>query len=364
MLCAVSVPQAQHPADLYVPSRPENLAWGAFPKDKAPVLRVKSGQTVRIDTLSHAGATQDEHPVEYLAKYGVKKDEVLKDVLDFWEARPKLRQAGNGGGHILTGPIYVEDAAPGDMLEVQILSLTTRVPYGMNGTSSNGGVFRPTYAAREGDVPFEVPEGSNRHLYRTGKAGGKDVAFFADNIQVPLNPMMGIMAVVPKDPVMGDVGVRAPGLQGSGPPGPYGGNMDFRTLTTGTSLYLPVFHPGALFYTGDSHGAQGDGEVSGNALEQSLTGVFRFVLHKGKTIGAPRAETATHFIVMGIDVDLDRSMRLAVAEAVKYLTEEKKLTPAKALSLCSLAVDFHVAEAVDGRQVVAGKIPKALFLKP
>jgi acetamidase/formamidase len=92
--------------------------------------------------------------------------------------------------------------------------------------------------------------------------------------------------------------------------------------------------------------------------------VFRFVLHKGKTITAPRAETATHFIVMGIDVDLDRSMRLAVAEAVKYLTEEKHLTPAKALSLCSLAVDFHVAEAVDGRQVVAGKIPKALFLKP
>jgi acetamidase/formamidase len=181
---------------------------------------------------------------------------------------------------------------------------------------------------------------------------------------VPLNPMMGIMAVVPKDAAMGDVGVRAQGLQGSGPPGPYGGNMDFRTLTIGTSLYLPVFHPGALFYTGDSHGAQGDGEVSGNALEQSLSGVFRFVLHKGKTITAPRAETATHFIVMGIDVDLDRSMRLAVAEAVKYLTEEKHLTPAKALSLCSLAVDFHVAEAVDGRQVVAGKIPKALFLKP
>ena len=176
--------------------------------------------------------------------------------------------------------------------------------------------------------------------------------------------MMGIMAVVPKDAVMGDVGVRAPGLQGSGPPGPYGGNMDFKTLTIGTSLFLPVFHPGALFYTGDPHAAQGDGEVSGNALEQSLTGVFRFVLHKGKTITAPRAETATHHIVMGIDVDLDRSMRLAVAEAVKFLVDEKKLTPAKALSLCSLAVDFHVAEAVDGRQVIAGKIPKALFVTP
>ena len=138
--------------------------------------------------------------------------------------------------------------------------------------------------------------------------------------------------------------------------------MDFRALTVGARLYLPVFHSGARFYTGDPHGAQGDGEVSGNALEQSLTGLFRFVVHKGKTITAPRAENATHYIVMGIDVDLDRSMRLAVSEAVKFLVEEKGLTPAKAMSLSSIAVDFHVAEAVDGRQVVAGKIPKAVFL--
>ena len=356
---------AQTPkADVVIPSRPETIAWGAFPKDKPPVARIKSGTIVRIDTLSHAGATQDEHPTAYLGKYGVKPDEILQDVLDFWAARATLRQGGTGGGHILTGPIYVEDAAPGDTLEVQILSLTTRVPYGMNSTGTNGGVFRKTYAMKEGDPEFEVPEDSQRHLYRTGKAKGQDVAFFARGIHVPLNPMMGIMAVVPKDAVMGDVGVRAPGLQGSGPPGPYGGNMDFKTLTVGTSLFLPVFHPGALFYTGDPHAAQGDGEVSGNALEQSLTGVFRFVLHKGKTITAPRAETATHHIVMGIDVDLDRSMRLAVVEAVKFLVDEKKLTPAKALSLCSLAVDFHVAEAVDGRQVIAGKIPKALFVTP
>jgi acetamidase/formamidase len=354
---------AQTPAaDVYVPSRPETVAWGAFPKDKPPVARVTSGQTVRIDTLSHAGATQEQTPVEYLGQYGVKPDEILKDVIDFWAARASLRQRGNGGGHILTGPIYVENAAPGDTLEIQILSLTPRVPYGMNSTGSNGGVFRERYAMKEGDPPFDVPPGSTRHLYRTGKAGGNDVVFFADGIQVPLNPMMGIMAVVPRDSVMGDIGVRAPGLQGSGPPGPYGGNMDFRALTVGARLFLPVFHPGALFYTGDSHGAQGDGEVSGNALEQSLTGVFRFILHKGKTITAPRAENDTHYIVMGIDVDLDRSMRLAVAEAVKFLVEEKKLTPAKALSLCSLAVDFHVAEAVDGRQVIAGKIPKALFV--
>jgi acetamidase/formamidase len=349
--------------DLHVPSRPQNLTWGAFPIDKAPVATVKSGQTVRIDTLSHAGSTQDEPPVEFLGGYGVKRDEILQDVLDFWAARSTLRQPGGGGGHVLTGPIYVEGAEPGDTLEVQILALRTRVPYGMNSTGPTGGVFRESYPGfKEGDAPLEIPEGT-RHLIRTGTVDGRDVAFFSDAIQVPMNPFMGIMAIAPRNPVMGDVGVRAPGLQGSGPPGEYGGNMDFRALTTGTSLYLPVFHSGARFYVGDPHGAQGDGEVSGNALEQSLTGVFRFVVHKGKTISAPRAENATHYIVMGIDVDLDRSMRLAVAEAVKFLVEEKGLTPSKALSLCSVGVDFHVAEAVDGRQVVAGKIAKSMFLK-
>jgi len=354
--------QDMHP-DHHVPSRPQNLTWGAFPIDKAPVATVKSGQTVRIDTLSHAGSTQDEPPVEFLGGYGVKRDEILQDVLDFWAARSTLRQPGGGGGHVLTGPIYVEGAEPGDTLEVQILALRTRVPYGMNSTGPTGGVFRESYPGfKEGDAPLEIPEGT-RHLIRTGTVDGRDVAFFSDAIQVPMNPFMGIMAIAPRNPVMGDVGVRAPGLQGSGPPGEYGGNMDFRALTTGTSLYLPVFHSGARFYVGDPHGAQGDGEVSGNALEQSLTGVFRFVVHKGKTISAPRAENATHYIVMGIDVDLDRSMRLAVAEAVKFLVGEKGLTPSKALSLCSVGVDFHVAEAVDGRQVVAGKIAKSMFLK-
>lgn len=358
-----SATQAQSSgADLHVPSRPETITWGAFPIDKAPVATVKSGQRVRIDTLSHAGSTQDEPPAEFFAKYGVKPDEILKDVLDFWAARPRLRQPGGGGGHVLTGPIDVEGAEPGDMLEVQIIDLQTRAPYGMNSTGPTGGVFRDNYpGAKEGDAPLDIPEGT-RHLIRTGMVNGSHVAMLTDTVHVPMNPFMGIMAVAPKNPVMGDVGVRAPGLQGSGPPGEYGGNMDFRALTVGTSLFLPVFHSGARFYTGDPHGTQGDGEVSGNALEQSLTGVFRFVVHKGKTITTPRAENATHYIVMGIDVDLDRSMKLAVAEAVKFLVEEKKMTPAKALSLCSIAVDFHVAEAVDGRQVVAGKIPKRVFV--
>jgi acetamidase/formamidase len=174
---------------------------------------------------------------------------------------------------------------------------------------------------------------------------------------------MGIMAVAPRAPRVGDPGVTIEGVQSSTPPGPYGGNMDLKDLTAGSTLFLPVFHKGAQFYVGDPHGAQGHGEVSGNALEQSVTGMFRFVLHKGKSIAGPRAETPTHYILMGIDLDLDRAMRMATLDAVDFLVQEKGLTRDEAFSLASLAVDFHVAEVVDLTQLVAAKIPKSLFVK-
>jgi acetamidase/formamidase len=174
---------------------------------------------------------------------------------------------------------------------------------------------------------------------------------------------MGIMAVAPKAPAVGEPGVTIAGVQNSTPPGSYGGNMDLKDLTAGSTLYLPVFHSGARFYAGDPHGAQGNGEVSGNALEQSLTGVFRFVVHKGKALTTPRAETATHYIAMGMDLDLDRAMRKATLEAIEFLVAEKKMTRDKAFSLASLAVDFQIAEAVDQVQLVAARIPKSLFLK-
>ena len=180
--------------------------------------------------------------------------------------------------------------------------------------------------------------------------------------RVRLAPFLGIMAVAPADPSVGQPGVTVPGVQSSRPPGAFGGNLDVKDLTAGTTLYLPVFHPGARFYSGDPHSAQGDGEVSGTAIEQSLTGVFRFILHKGQTIAGPRAETDTHYIMMGIDLDLDRALRMAVSEVVSFLVAEHGLTPGKAFSLASIAVDFHVAEAVDLTQVVSGKIPKSLFL--
>ena len=171
---------------------------------------MKSGETVRIDTLSHQGATQQEDPIAMLAKYGVKREEILQDVLDFrasWPDRPRR------GGHILTGPIAIEGAMPGDVIEVQILELKTRVPWGMNGTSANGGPFRENYpGSRPGDKPLEIPDAATRHVIRTGMSNGREVAFFSDKIQVPLTPFMGIMAVAPGETKPGDIGVTPEGI--------------------------------------------------------------------------------------------------------------------------------------------------------
>ena len=344
-----------------MPSRPETVTWGWFPIDRPPVLTIQSGDTVRIDTLSHAGATQNEEPDTFLRALGVEPEEILQDVRDFWASRSDRPREGRSV-HVITGPIYIDGAEPGDMLEVRILDLTTRVPYGVNNTGPTSGVFGGSYpGARPDDAPLDIPP--TQHLIRTATVKGREFALFSPDIHVPLAPFMGIMAVAPADPVVGQPGTTVAEVQSSRPPGPFGGNMDVKDLTAGTTLYLPVFQPGARFYVGDPHSAQGDGEVSGTAIEQSLSGVFNFTLHKGRSIAAPRAETATHYIMMGIDLDLDRALRMAVREVVNFLVEEKGLTPGKAFSLASIAVDFHVAEAVDLTQLVSGKIPKSLFLE-
>ncbi|MDH3271691.1 MAG: acetamidase/formamidase family protein [Gemmatimonadota bacterium] len=353
-------PQDVVEADHFVPATPENLNWGWFPIDKEPVLTVQSGETVRINTITHVGATQDQEPVEYLTGLGIPRDEILQDVLDFWASRDGRQREGTSG-HTITGPIYVDGAEPGDMLEVQILDMETRVPWGANNTSARGGVFSTSYPGyREGDPALDMEP--MRHVIRTGMAGDREVAFVSENVQVPLAPFMGIMAVAP-DPVLGQPSVTVEGVQGSRAPGAFGGNLDVKDLTAGTTVYLPVFHPGARFYVGDPHSAQGDGEVSGTAIEQSLTGTFRFVLHKDVPISMPRAENDTHYMIMGIDLDLDRAARHATWEVVQFLQAEKGLSPAEALSLASIAVDFRVSEVVDLTQVVTGFIPKGIFAR-
>ena len=321
--------------DAYLRSTPETVVRGHLPAGRTPVLTVKNGQVVRIDTVSHQGITGVD-PVTFFGKAGIKPNEVLQDAIDIFN---KVQIPKGGSTHVLTGPIYVEGAEPGDMLEVRVLQLDFRVPYGVNNSNKGTGVLP---AVNSGPYPKIIKFDLQRR-----------VALFAPGIEVPLVPFMGIMTVMPPEPA----------LPSTRPPGIYGGNMDFNRLTVGSSLYLPVHQRGALFYTGDSHAVQGDGEINGTAIEASLTPVLQFIVHKGagKTMKWPMAEDRDNYYVMGMDVDLDVAMKEAAQETVNFLQKERGLTAADAYSLASIAVNYGVAEAVDHVLVIYGAIPKKLF---
>ena len=304
--------------DATLRSTPETVVWGYFAADIPPVLRIKSGQTVKIDTVSHGGVNTGVDPVTFFGRAGIAPDQVLKDAVDIYQ---KVTRPKGASAHILTGPIYIEEAAPGDMLEIRILALEPRVPYGVNSSNRGTGVLPDLLTGPTPKViKFDV---------------ARNVALFSNDIEVPLQPFMGIMAVAP---------TRESWMISSRPPWRWGGNMDFNKLTVGATLFLPVFHDGAQFFTGDSHAAQGDGEVNGTAIEASLTGTFQFVVHKGagKSMRWPRAEDAAHYYAMGMDLDLDVAMRHATRETVEFLMENFGLSVADAYSLASVAVDFRV----------------------
>jgi acetamidase/formamidase len=325
--------------DLHLRSTPDNVIWGWIAADRQPVLRVKSGQSVRIDTVTHQGLNTAKDPVALFGAAGIAAGDVLQDASDIHRS---MRREGAAGPHLLTGPIHVEGAKPGDMLEVRVLDVEIRVPYGINSTGPGSGAAPGLLRQAEQKVIRLDLE--------------RKVALFARDVEVPLAPFMGIVAVAPPP---GEKRVSTK------PPGPFGGNIDFRHLTAGSTLYLPVFNDGALFYTGDGHACQGDGEVDGTAIEISLTPTMQLIVHPGagNAMKWPRAEDADHYYAMGMDADLDRALAEAVREATEFL-QGRGLSVAEAYALCSLAVDFRIGEAVNNVQMVYGVIPKRLFRKP
>ena len=368
--------------DHHLRATPDHLHWGGFPVDAEPALTIRSGRTVRVDMLSHQGATQAIHPVEYFAAFGAGRSAVLPDAIAFWETRAERQAKGQQyGGHVLTGPIYVDGAEPGDTLAIEIMDVETRAPYGFNNTAPEGGVMATFYPGwREGDagldipaeIPADMPAGVwpdvRTHMYRVGKHRGEDVVFFSDRLRVPARPFPGIVAVAPASGVFigntEDAPPPATGVQNSTPPWTFGGNMDVRDLCSGSTLYLPVFQPGGQVFLGDPHSAQGDGEVSGTAVEHSCVGNFRITVMKDTETELPWAENETHWIMMGIHWDLDRAMRMAVEKTVDFLVTTQGLTVPKAYSFASIAVNYHNAEVVDRTQVVTGYIPKDVFARP
>lgn len=306
---------------------PANVHWGYYDARVKPVLKIASGDTVRVETMVAGG-------LDRFRAAGVKDSEIPESLQQVERA---VTDRGPGA-HPLTGPIYVEGAEPGDILEVRIQGFEFLHPYGVTG-------FRPG----SGTLPDEFPYARFKLIRVDAKAG---VAEFGGGVNLKLAPFWG------------SIGVAPPAMMrrvSSGPPGPHVGNLDNKELVAGSVLYLPVHERGALLSMGDGHGLQGDGEVTITALETSLRGTAQIFVRKGKQIRWPRAETPTHFIAMGLHTDLDEAARMATREMIEFLVSEKKMSRDDAYILCSLAMDLRVTQLVDDTKGVHAMLAKSIF---
>jgi len=307
---------------------PANVHWGYFDSRVKPVLKISSGDTVRLETMLAGG-------LDRLKLAGVPDGEIPQSLKEVEKA---VTDRGPGV-HPLTGPIYVNGAAPGDTLEVHILALEFLHPYGVTG-------FRPG----GGTLPNEFPYAKFKQIHVDSRAG---TAEFAPGIRLKIAPFWGTIGVAP-----------AAGIyrQSSTAPDANGGNLDNKELVVGSTLYLPVQVAGGLISIGDGHALQGDGEVTLTALETSLRGSVQIFVRKGKPIRWPRAETPTHFITMGLNTDLDEAARMATREMIDFLVSEKHLSRDDAYILCSLGVDLRVTQLVDQTKGVHAMLPKSIFV--
>jgi acetamidase/formamidase len=328
-IAAVASASAEQPASpLTLAPTPKTVAWGYYDASTPPALRVKSGDTVEVRTLITSSP-------ERLEKAGLPPEQVEPALR---EITKEVTNKGPGG-HILTGPIYVEGAEPGDALEVRIKAIRLAIPYAYNAFSPGRGFLPEDFPyARMRIVPLD-----ERRM----------VARFADGIEVPLHPFFGSIGVAPPE---------VSGRISSGPPWIHAGNLDNKDLVAGTTLFIPVHVRGALLEVGDGHAAQGDGEVDITALETSLVGTFELVVRKDLHLRWPRAETPTHFISMGIHEDLTEATRIAVREMIDFLVTEKHLSRDDAYMLSSVAADLSITQLVDGNKGVHALLPRAVFV--
>lgn len=339
------------PYDYVVPCTPENALFGYFSATKKPVLTVKSGAVVRIEggggnkwrDADDPDTWLKENKVPITVESNAALAEIVHAIMESPNRLPPPPDSKPGvriGGHFLIGPIYIEDAEPGDSLEVRILDVTPRLPYGANSATPTGG-----------GLPGVMPRPFSKVYMLDHK---RNTAVFDENVEIPMAPFNGVNGTCPPDS-------EGPNRR-STQPGAFGGNLDSKDLTTGSTLYLPVFQKGALFYTGDCHAAQGDGEIAGDAIGTANTCTYQFILHKGEMLKAPRAETPTNYIIYGLDPDLDTAMKNAMLNTLEFLKEKQGYDLMQAYTLCSAAVDFHVTQVVDKTLGIHAKIAKKLFV--
>jgi acetamidase/formamidase len=301
----------------------ETCHWGFFDAARKPVLTIKSGDCVTIDTLTGAP--------EFIPKSGFHIPPELAEV----HARAE-RFAG--GPHILTGPVAIKGAKPGHVLEVRIIDVKLRQDWGFN-------IIRPLAGTLQDDFHelrlMHIPLDAERNVGR-----------LPWGLELPLAPFFGIMGVAPPK-VWGRITSIVPRA--------HGGNLDNKELVAGATLYLPVFVEGGLFSCGDGHGAQGDGEVCITAIETALQGTFEIILRDDLSFKYPRAETPKHYITMGMDPDLDQCVVIALRDMIKFIGERTNLSKEDAYTLCSLAADLHVTQTVNGSKGIHVMLQKSLL---
>jgi acetamidase/formamidase len=358
-------------AGRYVRSTPETVRWGVLPnRESRPVLTVESGAVVTVDTVSHEGILEDQgrDPVRYFGEHGIPARRVLGDARAI--AGSSLpHDFADDGPHIVTGPIAVRDARPGDVLRIDVVGLVPRAPYGVI-TNRHG----------KGALPGEFPETPPPE---PGASAARPELFHNVSVFTPVRRVDAAYKAVlpagprfraefPIDPFMGLIGVALDTAEkvNSVPPTVAGGNLDIRDLTVGSTLHLPVFVPGAQFFVGDPHYAQGDGEVSLTALEAPLRGTFRLTLLKAGSrkipggrgrLEVPFGETADYWLAVGLDPDLDLALKQAVRESIQFLDGEFGMSRAVAYAYLSAATDYVASQVVDRTKGVHARIRKNHF---
>ena len=338
--------------------------WGRLPCERdAPVLTIDPGDEVTIDTVSHEGILEDQgsDPLVFFGKHGVDPEQVLADAVDLARGFAG-RDAAADGPHVVTGPIHVRGARPGDLLRMTVVETLPRVPYGIISNRHGKGALPGEFPRRPGTVS----------VFAALDPAASEDEDWAESKYAAMAPREGAPRSVrfPVAPFLGIMGVAAAGDERphSVPPGPHGGNIDIKLLTSGSSLYLPVQVPGALAYVGDPHFAQGDGEVALTALEASLRATVRFdvldeaaaIARFGRLAGA-LAETTDYLIPTGLDPDLDEAMRRCVRAAITLLGARFGMDPEHALAYLSAATDFNISQVVDRVTGVHARIRVADF---
>lgn len=352
----------------YLASEVGEVTWGWLPnRDYKPVLEIESGQTVTIDTVSHEGILEDQgrDPTRYLSQYGVAPAQILHDARDI--AANENMHGADDGPHVVTGPIGVGGAKAGDLLKVEILDLSVRAPYGFISNRHGKGALAGEFPEHSDSEPVRAVDriasaGTISHFCSLDWAPAGPVATIGERfgwpVSFPIAPFLGVMGVAP------DTSAPVPSV----PPGAHGGNMDIKEVVTGSTLYLPVNVAGALFYTGDPHYAQGNGEVALTALEAPLRATLRLtIIPRDQIAGVigsvrePFIETATHWIPSGMDSDLTVAMRNCVRNAVLFLNTRLGIPRDIALAYLSAAADFEISQVVDVVKGVHCMIRKADF---